>query len=126
MNRFFVLVIEDDVQVATTTRYLLQRAGFEVCLAPNADRGLEMAFDTQPHLIICDVALPGTSGLEVLRVLKSHPSTAGIPVILTSGLEQYDCAGMFTFLMKPFDARSLISATRSALADAGARQLTPA
>jgi len=122
----FVLVIDDDAQVSNTARYLLQRAGFEVCVAETADRGLEMAFDLHPDLILCDVMLPGSSGLEVLRTLKHHPFTAHIPVILTSGWEQFDCAGMFTFLKKPFDAQSLLSAVRGALANARHGELSVA
>src|SRR5688572_24371605 len=108
MNSSFVLVIDDDPQVAETIRYLLHRSGFEVSVAHCSDRGLEIAFDILPDLIICDVALPGINGLEILRLLKSSPATIEIPVILMSGWEQLDCAGMFTFLKKPFDAKSLL------------------
>jgi diguanylate cyclase len=116
MKTSFVLVIDDETNVTKTVRFLLQREGFEVCVAENADRGLELAFDTQPDLILCDVSMPGLSGLEMLRVLKGNPRTAHIPVVLMSGWEQFDCAGIFTFLKKPFDATSLLGAARNALA----------
>lgn len=115
MKQSFVLVIDDDVDVAHTVRYLLQRDGHDVCIATRAERGLEVAFDTLPDIIICDVTMPGLSGLEILRILKSYPVTARIPIILTSGREQFDCPGIFTFLMKPFDVKTLLGAVRNAL-----------
>jgi CheY-like chemotaxis protein len=116
MKQPFVLVIDDDVDVAYTVRYLLQRQGFEVGVAHRSERGVEMAFDMLPDLVISDVTMAGLSGIEVLRILKNNPATAHIPVILTSGREQLDCAGMFTFLMKPFDGKTLVTAARNALA----------
>jgi CheY-like chemotaxis protein len=116
MKQPFVLVIDDDVDVAYTLRYLLQREGFEVGVAHRSERGVEMAFDMLPDLIISDVTMAGFSGIEVLRILKGNPATAHIPIILTSGREQLACAGMFTFLMKPFDGKTLVTAARNALA----------
>jgi DNA-binding NtrC family response regulator len=118
MKRPFVLVIDDDSQVANTARFLLKRGGFEARSAYSAEEGLELAFEMEPDVIILDIALPNINGLEILRRLKAHAATAHIPVILTSGHDPFDCCGAFTFLMKPFDGTSLISATRNALASA--------
>lgn len=115
MNRPFVLVIDDEADVANTTRFLLKRAGFDSCSVNSAEEGLEHAFELQPDVILLDIALPRINGLEVLRRLKAHVATARIPVILTSGHDPFDCSGAFTFLMKPFDATSLVSAARNAL-----------
>lgn len=117
MKQSFVLVIDDDVPGADAASYFLKRAGFEVSVSYLAEEGLELAFDVLPDVIVCDVAMPRMSGLEILRWLKAHSETAEIPVVLTSGHRSLDCSGAFTFLAKPFDAAGLVSAVRNALMD---------
>lgn len=120
MKQPLVLIIDDETQAADTARYVLKRAGFDACTAYSPEEGLELAFEQGPDVIICDVAMPRINGLEILRRLKANPLTAHIPVILTSGSDFLDCSGMFTFLIKPFDAISLVSAAQNALAGADA------
>jgi CheY-like chemotaxis protein len=116
MNSPSVLVIDDERDIADLTRYVLQRSGFDVSAAYSSEEGFAMAQCNSPDVIICDIAMPHYSGLEILRRLKADAATAHIPVILMSGVDRFDCAGMFTFLMKPLDTTSLVSATRSAIA----------
>ena len=115
MKQPFVLIIDDEAQVADTARFLLKRAGFHARSAYSPEEGLQLAFEREPDVIVLDVAMPRINGLEILRRLKAHATTAHIPIILTSGHDPFDCSGVFTFLMKPFDAASLISAARNAL-----------
>lgn len=116
MNRPFVLIIEDDPQVAHVTCFILKRAGFDAVAAGSAEEGLHRAFETRPDVVLCDAALPRISGPELVRILKTDAATTHIPVIMMSGNEGIDCPGIFTFLAKPFDTATLVSATRNALA----------
>jgi DNA-binding response OmpR family regulator len=120
MDQPFVLIIDDERDVADLTRYVLQRSGFDASTAYSPEAGFALAQNKHPDVIICDIAMPRLNGLEILHKLKADAATAHIPVILMSGVDQFDCAGMFTFLLKPLDAASLVSATRSALAHAKA------
>jgi CheY-like chemotaxis protein len=113
-----VLIIDDGRDIADLTRYTLQRSGFDASAAYSSEEGFAMAQSNRPDVIICDIAMPHFSGLEILRKLKADAATAHIPVILMSGIDRFDCAGMFTFLMKPLDTTSLVSATWSAIAQA--------
>jgi len=115
-NEPCVLIIDDDPQVAHVTRFILKRSGFHAITASTPEEGLHLAIELRPDVIICDGALPRISGPEVLRILKSTPETATTPVIIMSGHEGLDYQGLFTFLKKPFDAATLIGATRNALA----------
>ena len=117
MKSPFVLVIDDDVEVANTARFLLKRAGFEASSAYSAEQGWDLAVETQPDAIILDVALPRINGLKVLRRLKENVMTAHIPVILMSGHHPFDCSGAYTFLLKPFDATTLVGAARNAVSN---------
>lgn len=119
MSQPFALVIDDEPEVANATRYVLKRSGFDVCAAYSAEDGITMARENPPDVVICDVALPGASGVDLLHRLKTNPATAHIPVILMSGAARFECAGMFTFLLKPFDSTALVSAARNALASSG-------
>jgi CheY-like chemotaxis protein len=126
MNQPVALVIDDEPEVARVTRYLLRRSGFDACAAHSAEEGVTLAQENPPDLIICDVALPGASGVDLLHRLKTDPATAHIPVILMSGAARFECAGMFTFLLKPFDSVTLVSAARNALADCRSSKGNPA
>jgi DNA-binding NtrC family response regulator len=119
MQQPFVLVIDDDAPTADVARYMLKRSGFEVITAYSPERGLEVALHTRPDVVLCDVSMPHLSGLEILRQLKAHRATASIPVILMSGADKFDCGGMFTFLVKPFDSDNLVGAVRNAFESSG-------
>ena len=109
------LIIDDDPQVVHVTRFILQRAGFRILAATCAEQGLHLAITHGPDVILCDAVLPRIQGSRLLRILKSTPATTSIPVIMISGHEGLDCDGIFTFLRKPFDTDTLVSATRNAL-----------
>jgi two-component system sensor histidine kinase ChiS len=114
-TRPLVLIIDSDPQVIHVTRFILQRSGFRIEMAENGEKGLKMARELQPDVIVCDAALPRIDGCPILPLLKHTDRTAEIPVILTSGGEGLGCEGMFTFLRKPFDTSALVEATRNAL-----------
>ena len=117
MNQPYVLIIDDQRDIAEVTRYVLKRSGFEACATHSPEEGLTLAQTTRPDVVICDVGMAKLSGLEILHALKADTATAHIPVILMSGTGRLSCPGMFTFLSKPFDTTSLLSATRNALAN---------
>lgn len=114
-TRPLVLIIDDDAQVLHVTKFILQRSGFRIETAESAGKGLELARELQPDVIVCDAGLPRINGCPLLPLLKHTNTTADIPVILMSGSEGLDCEGMFTFLRKPFDTAALVDATRNAL-----------
>ncbi len=79
-----VLVVEDaltDMQLLTV---YLQYAGYSVVSATNSDEVQEKIEKNQPDVIFLDVILPGKSGFEICRELKTNPSTSKIPVVICS------------------------------------------
>ncbi|MGE7957087.1 response regulator [Pseudomonas sp. NPDC089530] len=81
---YTLLAIDDDPQSLIVLSKTLA-AEYEVLLAKNSERGLELARSASPDLIILDILMPGMDGFQVLSELKRHPATAAIPVIfLTS------------------------------------------
>jgi len=98
---------------------LLQKEGYATYGAENGATGLEAARQTAPHLIICDIMMPGIDGFNVLEDLKNNPITAAIPFIFLTGLEdrahmrrgmEY---GADDYLTKPFTREELVNAIRA-------------
>ena len=104
---YSILLIEDDESMGQVTQLLLESCGHEVCIAPDGVQGLRLVRAITPNLVICDVNMPGLSGLEVLRTLRQSDTTRHIPVIFLSGFiseEQIKEArelGVNGFLGKP-------------------------
>jgi DNA-binding response OmpR family regulator len=79
-----ILIIEDDDDVRELIRYNLSRENYRVEDTADGDKGLDLAKSHIPDLIILDLMLPGMSGLEICRELKSEKSTQDISIIILS------------------------------------------
>jgi CheY-like chemotaxis protein len=109
-----ILIIDDEPNLVSVIQICLQKLGGWIILtAKSGAEGLLSADLEQPDAILLDVMMPDMDGLTVLRQLKAHPSTQGIPVILlTAKLQsayqdeytQRDIAGV---LAKPFNPMEL-------------------
>ncbi len=87
--KFTILLVDDSRLFRTANHRALVRAGYEVIDAEDGQRGLELAQQRLPDLILLDMMLPKLSGPEVLRELKSDPRTRPIPIIvLTAALSE--------------------------------------
>jgi len=108
-----ILVIDDDPMVHQCTQSYLGHLGVFIYSAFSGEDGLELAHEILPSAIILDVQMPSMSGWEVLKNLKSHPLTSGIPIILLTindeQLETYEI-GANDYLFKPIDRDRLITA----------------
>ena len=117
-----VLFIEDNEDVREFIRLSLEPAGYRLLEAPDGLRGVEMALEHVPDLIISDVMMPGLDGYGVVQQLKHHPATSHVPIVLLTakaapadrleGLE----TGADAYLGKPFAARELRAQIRNLLA----------
>ena len=76
-----ILIIEDNPSNLTLTVDILERAGYDVLTATNAEDGIQIARDQLPDLILMDIQLPGTDGITATRILKNDLITQDIPVI---------------------------------------------
>ena len=123
-NSAKVLVVDDETAILDTVRILLRREGFEVFTAPGGAQGLEQIEEVQPDLVLCDVRMPGTSGLDLLAAARRQDPT--MPVILMTAQASLQSAiravneGAFYYLQKPFANDDLVAICRRA---AESRQL---
>ncbi|MDO8559778.1 MAG: response regulator [bacterium] len=85
-----ILLVEDDEFLAELYATKLNLEGFEVLSAADGKKGLKLAQDKQPALVLLDIILPKLDGFEVLKGLKEGAATKDIPVILLTNLSQKD------------------------------------
>jgi two-component system cell cycle response regulator DivK len=107
-----LLVVDDNPANLKLARVLLTQAGYEVHTASDAAETHSLLRTLRPHLILMDVKLPGTDGLELTRQIKSDPATKDIVVLAISadampgGPQKAREAGCEDYLTKPIDTRT--------------------
>lgn len=82
-----ILLVEDEIYIQDLYKNILQAAGFEVITALDGVDALSKVLQ-QPKMILLDIMLPKLNGLQVLKQLKSQPSTKDIPIVLLTNLGQ--------------------------------------
>jgi len=116
-----ILVAEDEVDVLNLVAINLKSAGFNVLKAEDGPTALEVARTAFPALIVLDLMLPGMSGIDVCKVLKSESATKLIPIImLTAKAEEVDRIvglelGADDYITKPFSPRELVLRVKSVI-----------
>ena len=109
----YVLVVDDDEDVAETIERTLHRAGHTVAVAHRGADALQMARQRHPDLVVLDIMMPGMNGIDVCRHLRANPDLSPTPILfLTARGEIADKikgfeAGADDYLTKPFDLREL-------------------
>ena len=111
-----LLLVDDDYGLRTLLRTTFEVFDIEVDEADSAPVALERIAERRPDVVVLDVHMPGMSGLELCRKLKTEEETAGIGVVLLTGsegdtVENADEVGADAFLRKPFSPLELLSVT---------------
>ncbi|MFI4965225.1 MAG: response regulator [Caulobacterales bacterium] len=117
-----ILLVEDNEMNRDMLTRRLARHGFDVSCAPDGPRGVRMADEMRPALILMDVSLGEMDGWEATQLIKACPSTSGIPIIaLTAHALASDRArsvevGCCDFDTKPVDLPRLLQKINACLA----------
>lgn len=83
-----ILLVEDDIGLATVYKARLESEGFEVFHCDNGETALKDAMEHKPDLIVLDVMMPKISGFDVLDILRNTKETANIKVVMLTALSQ--------------------------------------
>ena len=108
-----ILIVDDETIARVTVEALLSGESYELFFAENGLRGLALATEIQPDIILLDVMMPGLNGFETCKKIRSIPSLAEIPVILITALDDRESrltglqSGADDFITKPFDIHEL-------------------
>lgn len=109
-----VLVADDNAGIRLAVSMLLRSKGYRVRCASDGGEAVSMILDNPPDIVILDIDMPVSSGLEVARLLHTKPGTAAIRLIAMTGSADpgiyADChrAGFEAVCPKPFTADSLL------------------
>ena len=118
-----ILVIDDDLDLQTAVKSVLESKFYQVIAALDGDKGLRKVVDERPDLIILDVIMPGKSGFEVCRELKTDPKYyffSHIPVLMLTvypddrekmhlSMREGMTMEAEDYLHKPFDPKELLN-----------------
>jgi two-component system, OmpR family, phosphate regulon response regulator PhoB len=124
-----ILAIDDDAIVRRLLVRLLTNQGYEVHTAADGEAGLIALEEEEiPAAVICDLCLPGISGIEVVRRIKEQERSRGIPVLMLTGEGAEETrgaaleSGADLFLTKPFSSYEILEAIQRLLSDGSAEE----
>ncbi len=110
----YILVVEDEPDISALVAFHLAREGYRVRTAADGREALQIIEREQPILVVLDLMLPGMSGLDLLKTLRSQPGFENLPVILlTARREEADRIeglrlGADDYVPKPFSPEELV------------------
>jgi two-component system phosphate regulon response regulator PhoB len=124
-----VLIVEDEEPLALLLQYNLEAEGFRVALVRRGDEAEIAISEDPPDLIVLDWMLPGLSGIELCRRLRSGKTARSIPILILTarGEEQDRIRGLTTgaddYVVKPFSVPELMARVRAILRRASPKRL---
>ena len=124
-----ILVVEDEPDIRKLVQYHLAQERYKVLEAEDGENALKLIQREQPNLVVLDLMLPGLSGQEICRILRSKPDTATLPILMLTakageadkvlGLE----TGADDYLTKPFSPREIVARVKAILRRAELRTM---
>lgn len=117
-----ILVADDDVDIRDLVEFKLASMGHEITVVSDGAAAVESCRASRPDLCVLDVMMPGTSGLDAIRMIRADPALADLPVILlTARAQEVDVesgfdSGADDYMTKPFSPRELASRVDALLA----------
>lgn len=127
-----ILLIEDNIDILENLAEYLELEGYRVHSTNNGNRGIEIALEFMPDLIICDMPRPGIDGYQVLKMLTDDLNTTRIPFIFcttmsekinrTEALE----SGADDYIIKPFELETISEMAKLCIKNGSKRQKLPA
>ncbi|MFC1513185.1 response regulator [Thermodesulfobacteriota bacterium] len=120
-----ILIIDDDLLIRELLQAVLEEAGYSILIAADGEAGMEIAAMEYPDLILLDINMPGMSGLEVCRQLRSDPKNVFAIIMITASLD-YEIEGLESgaddYVVKPFQEKVLLARIKRGLTIAERRK----
>src|SRR5690349_21681868 len=110
-----IALIEDDADLFALLKYNLEKEGFAMVGAQTGKGAIELCRRERPDLILLDIMLPDSDGLDICKGIRSHPELSQVPIIfLTARASETDRIvglelGANDYIVKPFFIRELIA-----------------
>ena len=116
-----IVLIEDDTDLFALLKYNLEKEGFAIAGSQTGKGAIELCRRERPDLVILDIMLPDSDGLEICKGLRNHSDLAGTPIIfLTARVSETDRIlglelGANDYIVKPFFIRELVARVKNQL-----------
>jgi CheY-like chemotaxis protein len=114
-----VLVVDDEVGIASLLSDVLSDEGHRVVVAANGHEALKRAEQERPDLVITDFMMPVMDGAQLIKAMAEHPDLKGVPVFLISSVPEAavrdKCSGYALFIRKPFRIYDVVDQVTRAL-----------
>jgi len=120
-GKIFVLIVEDDPDLALFMKLTLESHGMAACVSPDAESAFQLLPEKIPRAVILDLCLPGMDGFEFLAKIKAEKKTKDIPVIIYSTKKgagdrrRARALGASDYLMKPFQPDAFVKKLKEVL-----------
>jgi DNA-binding NtrC family response regulator len=127
MSDVYILIVDDEADICSLVKEILEDEGYEVSAAENAEQAREARRARRPDLILLDIWMPDTDGISLLKEWASN-SSENTPVIMMSGHGTVETAveatrlGAYDFLEKPLSTAKLLLTVKNALETAQLKQ----
>jgi DNA-binding response OmpR family regulator len=118
-----ILIADDEPSIVAALEFLLQRNGYEVCIARDGDEALQRIEVFHPDLVLLDVMMPQKSGYEVCARVRQRADWRDIKIVMLSArgrdaeVSRGLSAGADAYVIKPFSTRELMGKIEELLAD---------
>ena len=113
-----ILIVDDDANICELVKLYLLKAGYEPLIAYNGVKAMQLFNEEQPSLVILDIMLPGTSGIDICKNIRK---VSNVPVIMLTAKAEFSDritgleAGADDYVCKPFDPNELIARIKAVL-----------
>jgi DNA-binding response OmpR family regulator len=112
-----VLIVEDEPSIVTSLEFLMHRCGYETCVVTDGTQVLDQVAAFAPHLVLLDVMLPGRSGFEICRHIRSLHGQTRVLMLTAKGGRSDVAGGMEAgaddYVTKPFSTHDLVDRVRA-------------
>jgi two-component system alkaline phosphatase synthesis response regulator PhoP len=126
-----ILVVDDEKDIRELVRFHLEQEGYTVREAESGEEALQRVTAERPALVVLDIMLPDTDGIEVCRRLRATAATASVPIVmLTAKATEVDRVlgleiGGDDYITKPFSPRELVARVRAVLRRTHGEEVPP-
>lgn len=121
MEKKSILIIDDEAEFIEALDMRFEALGWRVLSAPDGGEGFSKAKKEKPDLILLDLVMPKSNGMETLHKLKTNPWTSGIPVIILTAKTEDEYVkdamslGASEYMVKPLSLKSVVETVRKYL-----------
>jgi len=109
-----ILIVDDDPDILTLERKILEREGYRITFANDGMEAMEKLAEGQFDLVLLDIMMPGIDGFEVSRAIQRKPGEKPVPIVFVTARDDSESmregfrSGGTVFLSKPFTSNQLI------------------